>query len=239
MVSQLSSSSLSTYHGFHTTSITKITLDDQDMLTACSLRLLYTLPPRSFIDPYELQNYKDAYTFRHWGTSSLELPVTAVDPNDAILLLNISLPISTPFSTLDVTVDVPLHIRFGQSSEQSDIDVKIPAASGFWTCPLGKSCLIRIQTISINITGWQAFTTQLALPAQLSGKLDASELVIIPLRSSISAQIVQAPVGDLADLNRVEVGVAAVVLVVFFYLVHISFRTASRLHNTPLHLKTP
>jgi len=191
------------------------------MLTACSLHLLYTLPARSFIDPYELQNYKDVYTFKYWGTSSLELPVTAVDPNDAVLLLNISLPISTPFN---VTLDVPLHIRYGQSSkssEPSDIDVKIPAASGFWTCPLG----------------WQALTTQSALPAQLSGKFDASELTIIPLRSSISAQIVQAPVGDLADLNRVEVGIAVVVLIAFFYLVDISFRTASRLYSTPLHLK--
>ena len=147
MVSQLFSSSLSRNHGFHTTSNTRITLDDQEMLTACSLHLLYTLPARSFIDPYELQNYKDIYTFKYWGTSSLELPVTAVDPNDAVLLLNISLPISTPFN---VTLDVPLHIRYGQSSkslEPSDIDVKIPVASGFWTCPPGKSYLIRIQTI--------------------------------------------------------------------------------------------
>lgn len=89
----------------------------------------------------------------------------------------------------------------------------------------------------MSMTGWQALTTQSALPGQLSGKLDVSELTIIPLRSLISTQIVQAPVGDLADLNRVEVGIAVVVLIAFFYLVDISFRTASRLYNTPLHLK--
>lgn len=86
--------------------------------------------------------------------------------------------------------------------------------------------------------GSHASTAQLALPAQLSERLNTSELAIIPLRSSISSQAVQAPVGDLADLNSVEFGIAAVVLVAFFYLVHISFRTASRLHNNPLHPKT-
>lgn len=151
MVSQLSSSFLSTNHGFHTTSTTRIVLDDdQEKLHLCSLYLLYILSPRIFIDPYELQNYKDAYTFRHWGTSNLELPVTAVNPDDAILLLNISLPTSAPSSTVNVTLDVPLHIRYGKSaksSEPSDIDVTIPGPSSFWACPLGKSCLICIQSI--------------------------------------------------------------------------------------------
>ncbi|KAJ7255875.1 hypothetical protein B0H12DRAFT_1113255 [Mycena haematopus] len=64
----------------------------------CTLNLHYELPPMIFVDPYELSNRADAYSFKYAGPSNLELPVFALsgdgDEKNAVLLLTISHPLS-------------------------------------------------------------------------------------------------------------------------------------------------
>lgn len=41
------------------------------------------------------------------------------------------------------------------------------------------------------------------------------------------SETIQAPIGYLADLRQVEMGTAAIILLAFAYLLHVSYRTAS------------
>ncbi|PFH44863.1 hypothetical protein AMATHDRAFT_165588 [Amanita thiersii Skay4041] len=67
--------------GYHPTLTTRVQIPPHliESLNSCTTHLLYTLPPLLVVDKYELTNYQNSYTFHHWGTSSLELPVFAVD----------------------------------------------------------------------------------------------------------------------------------------------------------------
>jgi len=129
------SSSLTTRHGFHTTYSTHIIANDPADLARCTCHLLHILPPRVFVDPYELANYRDFYTIKLSGNLNLELPVTAVDSKGSALLLNVLLPMT---GMQNVTVDVPLHLRYGepvQLDAWDDGSVKVPLPTGFWVCP--------------------------------------------------------------------------------------------------------
>jgi hypothetical protein len=128
------SSSLTTTYGFHTTCSTHIIINDRADLRRCTCHLLYILPPRVFVDPYELANYRDFYTIKLSGNSNLELPVAAVDSKGSVLLLNVLLPKT---GMQNVTVDVPLHLRYGEPVQPDawDGSVKVPLPTGFWVCP--------------------------------------------------------------------------------------------------------
>jgi GPI mannosyltransferase 1 subunit X len=143
------SSSLSTTHGFHSVYSTQIIVDDHADIAKCTVHLLHIFPPRVFVDPYELLNHKDFYTFRLSGTSNLELPVMAVGPEGSALLLNILFPRAF-HGTQNVTVDVPLHIRYGEPAQprspktSDDGTVKVPWPTAFWACP--SSCKFHLAT---------------------------------------------------------------------------------------------
>jgi len=145
------SSSLTTRHGFHTTYSTHIIVNNPADLARCTCHLLHILPPRVFVDPYELANYRDFYTIKLSGYSNLELPVTAVDPKGSALLLNILLPKT---GMQNMTVDVPLHLRYGKPVQVDDGSVKVPLPTGFWTCP--SSC-----TFYLRCFGLLCLTTEL------------------------------------------------------------------------------
>lgn len=130
-------SSLATKNGFHTTYSTKIAVTETKELADCNLYLLYILPSRIFIDPYELYNFDKFYSFKHWGTSNLELPGVAVDAEDSALLLNITLPNSFGYGVQSISVDVPLHMRYGRtvlSEASGETNIVVPWPTGFWAC---------------------------------------------------------------------------------------------------------
>jgi GPI mannosyltransferase 1 subunit X len=110
------SSSLSLNDGFHRTSTTHISSSTPSK--HCSFHLSFTLPPLIFIDPYELAHHARSYTFRHWGTANLELPVHAVSPTNSVLLLNLTVPQKTTnqLNNWNIEINVPLHLRYGDSS---------------------------------------------------------------------------------------------------------------------------
>ena len=105
------SSSISPAYGYHRTSLTRISFTHPELLGPiknCTLYLHFTLPPLIFVDPYELAHYEESYSFRHWGTSNLELPVTAVPQESSFLLLTVK---TTKSDTREMEVKLPLHVR--------------------------------------------------------------------------------------------------------------------------------
>lgn len=132
------SSTLSTKFGFHTTYSTQISVTEPERLSRCTVHLFYILPSRIIVDPYELANYKESYTFNLSGTSNLELPVTGINSGGLALLLNILLPTISPDDVQNVIIDVPLHVRYGeplQRSKSNDGTVPLPWPIEFWSCP--------------------------------------------------------------------------------------------------------
>jgi len=67
---------------------------------------------------------------------------------------------------------------------------------------------------------------------QVALKDEASTLVLIPHAGSVRAQTLRVPVGDAGDVAIVETGTAAVILLVFVYLVRTIVR-ASRAQRVP------
>ncbi len=67
---------------------------------------------------------------------------------------------------------------------------------------------------------------------QVALKDEASTLVLIPHAGSVCAQTLRVPVGDAGDVAIVETGTAAVILLVFVYLVRTIVR-ASRAQRVP------
>lgn len=227
------SSTLSTKSGFHTTYSTQISLtESKNLIPRCTVRLFYILPPRIIVDPYELANYKKSFTFSLSGTSNLELPVMAVNSNGSALLLNISLPKNFPLETQTVTIEVPLHVRYGeplQSSKSDDGSVQLSWPTGFWTCP--SSCKFHIfHNSRIFLTFQEASRPSLpsSIP-ELMASFDPSSNTLLLTNPDLhlSPETIQAPIGDLADLKQVEIGTAAVIVLAFIYLLHVSCRTAS------------
>lgn len=228
------SSFLATKSGFHTTFTSQIIVDDPD-LTKCTLHLLHILPPRVFVDPYELANYKKFYTFRLWGASPLELPVIAVASNGSVLLLNILLPNHSTCLPQNITLDVPLHIRYGESVQSNTSDVgpvEVPWPTGFWACPLSRTFY---HTVSVCHDSQLDKASQPShapsLPIELVALFDSSSFTFVSVGTwgHTSSEIMQAPVGLLADLKLVEGVTAGVILLAFLYLLYSACRTASRM----------
>jgi hypothetical protein len=145
-------SSITPKDGFHPTSTTRILLSNHSVLPSftssnCTLHLYFTLPPLIFIDPYELANHVQFYTFKHWGTANLELPVHAVPQNNSRLLLNANVPPMWTRDGLELEADdtdvvleikVPLHLRYGDpvsGSNSGHHTVEMNWPTGFLACP--------------------------------------------------------------------------------------------------------
>lgn len=82
----------------------------------CSVHLFYRLPSSLFVDPYELAQRQELYTFVKWGQVDLEKPVHAVANSDTDVLVNVPcppIPSTDVNKEMEVTVEVPLHARYG------------------------------------------------------------------------------------------------------------------------------
>lgn len=130
----LLSTSLTSRNGFHTTFSSEITVHNPADIEDCSLHILHILPPRIFVDPYELANYNNFYTFKIWGTSNLELPVTVVGSEGSAVLLDVVLSKTLESGQRTLVVDVPLHVRYG--SLDQPVALEVPGPTCFWACPL-------------------------------------------------------------------------------------------------------
>jgi hypothetical protein len=131
------STTLHPNYGFHTSLATKITgisLPSSD----CTLHVLYTFPPIVFVDPYELDLYEEAYTYRYSGVRNLELPIMAVDRDrQGLLIVDILVPEANK-NELELEVKVPLHFRYGvpQNDDGTGMErVVIPEPYVFRACP--------------------------------------------------------------------------------------------------------
>jgi phosphatidylinositol glycan class X len=114
----------------------------------CSLHIYYQLPSSVFIDPYELVQRGEEYTFFQWGHADLEKPVHAVEESNVSFLLNVKPPQTwlDDVSALSLDVKVPLHARYGIPSPSispkpptgtyHDIVLQFPKA--FIACEKGK-----------------------------------------------------------------------------------------------------
>ncbi|KAK0236235.1 PIG-X [Armillaria nabsnona] len=203
------SSTIHPSYGFHPTVTTSF--HGVSVEPSCSLFLLLTLPPLVFVDPYELANYKDSYTFRHAGPSNLELPVSAIGPTNSHVFMNVSRSAIT-----EGALQIPLHLRYGEVSVDGFQAVDVSVPEGYVICE-GRADSDAGSYIPEEFT---AFFRQSNI-SRLSPSL-ASDAVFH----------VQAPVGRPDNASQVELGTAVTILLCFAYLVYTLYKTTLRLGYT-------
>jgi phosphatidylinositol glycan class X len=130
-------------HGFHRSYKTTIALSGKALAQECSLHLFYGLPPHIFVDPYELAHHANSYTFERWGTSNLELPMTAVSSEGSAVLLNVTRPKKVAeFDSLNIAVQVPMHLRYGEPYVGGYHREHVPWPKGFLACCQWAMCSV-------------------------------------------------------------------------------------------------
>lgn len=239
-------SSITPQDGFHPT--TRIIFSDPDLLafsfsSNCTLYLYLILPPLIFIDPYELSHYAQFYTFKHWGTANLELPVHAVPQNNSVLLLNVTVPTKLVRDNAyqegeRLEVKVPLHLRYGNPGLASNSGyyhtAEMDWPTGFIACPRNLSGFSQSETIPVLPSEVVSF-----LEAQTTDTFAASH-VLVPVQPgnyvhehtlSPPRITVRVPVANPTDLRFVEAGTVITIFAAFFYLAWISLRTARNMRR--------
>ncbi|KAJ7503213.1 PIG-X [Mycena galericulata] len=185
------------------------TIEIQTDLHACSLHLYHPLPPLIFVDPYELANFQDSYTFQHVGLSNLELPLAAIHQSESAILLNIPLP---PGGA-PIRVELPLHVRYGAASAARYQVTELEMPFIFLSCP--------------KSIPYQDFVS---LPPEFKDSFDLSFSRILPVRRlRQSVETIRTPVGVHEDLIHVEIWTAAIFVLSFLYLVHMIQQTSHRI----------
>ena len=130
-------------------------------LVQCSFHLYFKLPPLLFVDPHELAQRNNTYTFNHWGSRDLEKPVHALPEagRGSEVLLNVRLPPSIdddikPFEvgsvSRNMTVDLPMHLRYGvpapvsstSKSGKSYVHVQVDAPIAFLLCKTSRELFL-------------------------------------------------------------------------------------------------
>ena len=104
--------------GFHPVSSNVVHFSaGSSSLVQCSLHLYFKLPPLLFVDPHELAQRNNSYTFNYWGSRDLEKPVHALPETErgSDVLLNVRLPPNIDGGSVswNMTVDLPMHLRYG------------------------------------------------------------------------------------------------------------------------------
>jgi hypothetical protein len=117
--------------GFHPVSSNVVHFSTgSSSLVQCSFHLYFKLPPLLFVDPHELAQRNNTYTFNHWGSRDLEKPVHALPEaergSDVLLNVRLSPPSidddrkpfveETGSVSWSMTVDLPMHLRYGVPS---------------------------------------------------------------------------------------------------------------------------
>ncbi|RPD65793.1 hypothetical protein L226DRAFT_566309 [Lentinus tigrinus ALCF2SS1-7] len=218
-MSQASLSSSISTQGFHFTVSTTVNVASWQESGQCSLHVLHDLDPHVYADQYELAQ-RPGYTSALWGSSDLERPVSAVDQAGSVLLLTADSSHLFPGQAANITLEVPLHARYGRPVAGAQdayhmIELKRPV--GFFACSLDHVTpvpdALRQYT---SLSGWPSLS-----------------LSLIPDTSPRAGLKMVVPVGKLDDLPWVDVGTAAVMITMFFYLLVASIRTARRLFSKP------
>lgn len=226
---------LSSTQGFHTTISARISINSPPAAT-CSLHLSLQLPVHLFVDPYELDRYSASYSFQISGPSNLEAPVFIVDSSDTTLLLNITLTDHGGNGQIAV-IDVPLHSRYGRPlrGHATGIhNIVMTAPTVFWACnDLGESCK---SCHDYHLHLFRAATPLIAkvpadLPPSIRPYFTGAAVSFIPIpaeKSTPLSQTIRIPVGELQDLQRVEIITALGVFFAFAWLFHAAWRNARR-----------
>jgi len=209
--------------GFHSTSTTTILIPNPSTFSNCSLHLHFRLPPDIFVDRYELENYRDAFAFKHWGTENLELPVTAVSYEGSAVLLDVAWP-SGKAGNMNATVAVPLHARYGEVSQTDvfrEIIVEWPLA--FFACPLPAT----------GLSAATSFVPRIRPEFREYFDSDFINFFDILPTSKHAHDTLRLPIGNLSHLVTVQLGTALCIIGLFFYVSYVSYMTWRRLELMP------
>ncbi|KAJ7982858.1 PIG-X [Mycena polygramma] len=216
----MQSSSLLHPHSFHPVFRTAISAPGY---TNCSLHLHYVLPAIVFVDPYELNDRVEAYTFQYAGPSNLELPVFALPAaeHDPELLITVAQPLPAE-GVLEV--EVPLHVRYGATAKTGGKapfeHTQLPWPSAFLVCP-SPSASSPSQSPSARLPP--------SFAASFNDAPSTSIVRLSPPPGALPFEMIRTPVGSAADVRRVEIGTAVVVFAAFVYLVCATRRTVARM----------
>ncbi|KAL1947498.1 hypothetical protein VTO73DRAFT_13222 [Trametes versicolor] len=205
--------------GSHFTLSTTVSIPDPAYLEGRTLHVVYDLDPHVYADQYELAQ-RPGYSSVLWGTADLEKPVSAVDADGSVLLLTADASQLSLGQAANITLEVPLHARYGRpkagaSAHNATYSVSLKRPVGFFALDVNSVAEIPLTLRPYaSLTGWPT-----------------SPLSLIPDIAANEPLDVVIPVGALDDLAWVDVGTAAVMLAMFFYLFHASIRTARRLSS--------
>ncbi|KAL6309222.1 PIG-X, partial [Sparassis latifolia] len=217
--------------GFHLSARTTIPVSSS-LVRHCSLHVLYVLVPDLYADQHELAQ-RTAYRVQLHGSDDLELPVAAVASADSVLLLHAFLAEN---AISDLTLDVPLHARYGNpvpASQSPYHSISLRPPTAFWACPTsGTPESTAPKPVPNNLAAAHSMPDDLApyVPPKL---FPSSRLSVIPYDAFPHDLEVTIPVGVSDDLRYIDVGTAAVMLLMFAYLVSVSVKTARRLYPRP------
>lgn len=128
--------------GFHPISTSHISIHDP-ILLECDLHAYFHLPADLFVDVHELRNHALSYTFEHFGTSNIELPLSAVDQSGSSLILNVL----NPTASSELEIRVPLHARYGTVvDDRSHEAIPLSWPQMFFACPQRRTftCLLHL-----------------------------------------------------------------------------------------------
>ncbi|KAI0637300.1 PIG-X [Trametes polyzona] len=203
--------------GFHFTVSTTINVPDASDLQRHTLHVVFDLDPHVYADQYELAQ-RPGYTSQFWGTTDLEKPVSAVNPNGTVLLLTADTSELNHSRPVNITLEVPLHVRYGRPIAGTD------STNAFHHIPLQRP----LGFLASKSNSVAEVPEALRPYTALSGW--PTSIHLIPDASAAETLGVTIPVGVLDDLAWVDIGTATVMLAMFFYLLHASVRTAQRLY---------
>ena len=183
---------ISSGQGFHPVSSNVVHfLAGPSSLAQCSFHLYFNLPLLLFVDPHELAQRNNTYTFNHWGSRDLEKPAHVLPETERAsdVLLNVRLPPGVdddrkPFETGSVswnlTVDLPMHLRYGVpapvSSTYDHIQVDTPIA--FLLCKT-RELFIKI-LFFLTFTDTYDLATPVGNPTQLPASLPSHVTLSLP-----------------------------------------------------------
>ncbi|KAI0362794.1 hypothetical protein OH77DRAFT_1530344 [Trametes cingulata] len=221
-------SSTITGSGFHFTLSTTFGLDDSVDLVDQQLHIVYDLDPHVYADQYELAQ-RPGYSTVLWGTTDLEKPVSAVDSDGSVLLLTADTSRLVSHPPANITFEVPLHARYGNplagvASDSAYHRIVLRRPLGFLAAKGD------VRACSKQIPVAREVPEPLRPYASLDG-WPSSRLSLIRDTAADEPLNVVIPVGVLDDLTWVDLGTATVVITMFFYLLHASWKTARRLSS--------
>ncbi|KDQ11743.1 hypothetical protein BOTBODRAFT_177121 [Botryobasidium botryosum FD-172 SS1] len=247
----LSSSLAPPAHPFHLKTITTLSLpaEPQSPSPACSLHLLFQLPPSIFIDPYELEELEDHYgrlRYRVWGETDLEKPVSAVDSRGSVLLVDVGADILGNAHKKggggELQVEVPMHVRYLSPSPWTSTSKNVSGRPGQvvsegmyepveWSWPLGfYACPRRADQVPEKEVQYNPLAS---IPAPFVSPFDAThtDITLIPPHPTANSTTYRAlvPVGNIEHLSLVQYGTTLVVLLSFLYVGVACWRAASSL----------